>query len=148
MRACGWYLTASGILLLKHDTIGQAGYIWSPPGGGIGFGEKAEDVLVREFKEETNLEVVVGNYLFTNEYMDERHHAVELFFKIDAIEGTMRLGNDPEINESEQILKEARFLSFSEVNQLHVNNKHNAFQFVDSAEKIIDLRGFFSYSLI
>ena len=67
VRVCGILHENGKILLLKHESIGPAGYLWSPPGGGVEFGESLVETLEKEFLEETNLSIKVGNYLFTNE---------------------------------------------------------------------------------
>ena len=54
-RACGICIHRGEILLVKHTGLGPEGVLWAPPGGGIEFGESAEDSLKREFKEETGL---------------------------------------------------------------------------------------------
>ena len=40
---------------------------WRPPGGGIEFGERGEDTVVREFREELGVELVEPRYLGTLE---------------------------------------------------------------------------------
>ena len=79
VRVCGLHLTEQGILLLKHEGIGKKGFLWSPPGGGIESNENARSALIREFKEETHLDIVVEDFCFTNEYLDKQVHALELF---------------------------------------------------------------------
>lgn len=56
------------------------------PGGHIGFGEKAEDALIREFLEETgeNIEIVKFIGAFENAYNEAKlHHEVNLVFYIE-----------------------------------------------------------------
>ena len=74
VRVCGLHLTDQGILLLKHEGIGKKGFLWSPPGGGIESNENARSALIREFKEETHLDIVVEDFYFANEYLDEQVH--------------------------------------------------------------------------
>ena len=52
------------ILLIKRagEVRNEAGY-WSKPGGGIKFGEKAEEAMVREMKEELGIEVKITGLL-------------------------------------------------------------------------------------
>ena len=80
VRVCGILVEGSKMLLLKHEGVGSSGFIWSPPGGGLEFDQNAHSTLVKEFKEETDLTIEVGDFLFVNEYKDDRFHAIELFF--------------------------------------------------------------------
>jgi 8-oxo-dGTP pyrophosphatase MutT (NUDIX family) len=38
------------------------------PGGGLEFGEGKRDCLVREFKEETGLDVTIGDHIYTTDF--------------------------------------------------------------------------------
>ena len=146
LRVCGLHLTKQGILLLKHEGIGKNGFLWSPPGGGIESEENARDALIREFKEETHLDIIVEDFCFINEYLDKRVHAIELFFTVRVIGGRLKLGQDPELKK--QILTKADYLSFEHVNQLNTLNKHNAFQFCSDAAQINKLRGYYFFDNI
>jgi 8-oxo-dGTP diphosphatase len=62
-----------GILLnnnkvLVSDEIIKGKFFTKFPGGGLEFGEGTRDCLKREFKEETGLDVTVGNHLYTTDY--------------------------------------------------------------------------------
>ena len=104
VRVCGILTRNEKILLLKHHSVGPRGYLWCPPGGGVAFGQSLHKTLQREFLEETNLSIEVGEYLFANEHIDEQHHAIELFFTANYRSGRLRLGIDPELSLSNQIL--------------------------------------------
>jgi 8-oxo-dGTP diphosphatase len=121
------------------------GYIWSPPGGGLEFGESAEEALIREFKEETGLTVDIDRFLFVNEYLDDRFHAIELFFDVKMLSGEVYLGTDPEVPWEEQILTEYKFFSFSELNDVHKGQKHNIFSQCNSLNELRSLRGFYNF---
>ncbi len=143
VRVCGIHLTQAGILLLKHDGLGPGGYIWSPPGGGVEFGESLEDALVKEFAEETGLDIIVKDYLFANEYIDSKHHAIELFFSVEHVGGNLKLGFDPELNRENQILSDIGYLNDRHIAALDVLNLHNIFRHCHPASSILELRGLF-----
>ncbi|VXD13020.1 NUDIX hydrolase [Marinoscillum sp. 108] len=148
VRVCGILQEENAILMLKHKGIGPNGHLWSPPGGGIEFGENAEDALKKEFLEETGLTISVGQFLFVNEYQDDRHHAIELFFEVTRLAGEIQLGADPELPKNKQILEELRWLSFDEIKNMDSGFLHNAFGLTQEPNQITELRGFFKFANI
>lgn len=97
VRACGILIKEDAVLLLKHEGVGKEGYLWSPPGGGVEFGETIEKTLIREFKEECNITIDVGDFLCFNEFIEPPLHAIELFFSVYYNKDVLKVGNDPEI---------------------------------------------------
>jgi 8-oxo-dGTP diphosphatase len=77
VRVGGLCVQEHRILLVNHALYGPEGIFWSPPGGGVQFGESAQQALVREFREETGLDVEVGELLFVHEHIAVPLHAVE-----------------------------------------------------------------------
>ena len=67
-------LRVYGVLLgpnkevLVSDELIRGGYYTKFPGGGLEFGEGTRECLKREFKEEMDLEVVVGDHLYTTDF--------------------------------------------------------------------------------
>lgn len=54
--------------LLVSDEYIRGSYYTKFPGGGLEFGEGTRDCLAREFMEEMNLRVEVGNHIYTTDY--------------------------------------------------------------------------------
>ena len=88
IRSAGILLKNDCILLIKVRDF--SGEYWIPPGGGL----EREDVstkscLVREFKEETDLDVEVGELICVREFLEthKQRYNVELFYLITAFEG-------------------------------------------------------------
>jgi 8-oxo-dGTP diphosphatase len=54
--------------LLVSDEFIRGDYFTKLPGGGLEFGEGTRDCLVREFKEETGLDVTVGDHIYTTDF--------------------------------------------------------------------------------
>ena len=54
--------------VLVTDEFIRGMYITKFPGGGLEFGEGTRDCLQREFKEETGLDVVIGEHLYTTDF--------------------------------------------------------------------------------
>ena len=80
-----------GIVLImrKNNPVG-----WAIPGGFVDYGESLEDAAVREAKEETSLDVVLGDQLHTYSRPDRdpRQHTISTVFTATAagIPGTTR----------------------------------------------------------
>jgi 8-oxo-dGTP diphosphatase len=99
VRVCGICIHESAILMVHHQGL-REGPFWAPPGGGMEYGVPAAANLEREFLEETGLEVRTGQWLFATEFIQSPLHAVELFFLVDRIGGSLRAGYDPEMGPS------------------------------------------------
>lgn len=138
VRVCGICWANDKLVLVNHRMAN--GDFWAPPGGGVEFGEPVADALVREFKEETNLVVEVGAFLFGCEFIQSPLHAVELFFEVKPIGGQLRTGADPEL----QLIKQARFFSPSEIQSLPRESVHGIFQKIANAREISALKGFYT----
>src|SRR5882757_902242 len=54
--------------VLVSDEFIRGNYYTKFPGGGLEFGEGTRDCLKREFKEEMDLEVKVGDHLYTTDF--------------------------------------------------------------------------------
>lgn len=112
VRACGILVKENKLLLIKHTNLGKAGYLWSPPGGGVHFGESVAECLQREFYEETGLTVQIKKFLFAYEFLEPPLHAIELFFEVEYVSGELKLGKDPEMQNTEQILQHIAFVDY------------------------------------
>jgi 8-oxo-dGTP diphosphatase len=61
------------------------------PGGGLEFGEGTRDCLAREFMEEMNLKVEVGDHLYTTDFFqisafNTSQQIVSIYYKVRALE--------------------------------------------------------------
>lgn len=140
VRVCGLLYNDERLLLLNHK--GLYGHdFWSPPGGGIEFGETAENALKREFFEECKLNVAVGNFLFACEFVQPPMHAIELFFPVTA-SGKAQLGNDPEMA-GKDLLTELKYWSSTDLQALPPHQRHGIFKLTVEPSKVLGLRGFF-----
>ncbi len=128
--------------MVRHRGIGPTDTFWCPPGGGTQFGETAPDALVREFVEETGLDVTIGELLFVNEFMQPPLHALELFFAVAVWGGSLRQGLDPEMADDEQIIQEVRLMTFDEIKAYPPHEVHALFQHCHSLDDVFALRGY------
>lgn len=67
VRVYGILIDATHGLLVSDEFI-RGDYYTKLPGGGLEFGEGTRDCLVREFKEETGLDVTIGNHIYTTDF--------------------------------------------------------------------------------
>lgn len=146
VRVCGICVQEGRILLVNHALYEPGGAFWSPPGGGVQFGEPAEQALVREFMEETGLEVEVGELLFVHEHIAAPLHAVELFFRIKSFEGNAVQGTDPELSADGQIIREVRFFDWEEIQQYEPAQRHRILNMAASLAGIFELNKYISGS--
>ncbi|MEZ0607325.1 NUDIX domain-containing protein [Fibrella sp. WM1] len=141
-RVCGLYREGDRLLMVRHRGIGPTDTFWCPPGGGAQFGETATDALKREFIEETGLHVAVGGMLFVNEFLAPPLHALELFFEVEAIGGSLSMGMDPEMDAEGQIISEVRLMTFDEIKAYPPNEVHTLFARCESLDDVFRLRGY------
>lgn len=137
-RVCGLCWHNGDLLMVNHKGLAE-GDFWAPPGGGIEFGDTAAERLRIEFLEETGLDVSVGNFRFACEFITRPLHAIELFFDVEMIGGTLVKGRDPELN----IIDAVRFMSAAELQSIPPKNIHGIFARLQSPEELRGLNGFF-----
>jgi len=140
VRACGLCVINKELLLVNHQLLGEEDF-WAPPGGGIEFGEQVNQCLIREFQEETGLVIEPKEFLFATEFIDNPLHAIEFFFRVEKTGGTLKKGNDPEMQN--QIIRDVKFISWSVLKSWNPKSLHGIFRKVPEPSKIMDLRGYF-----
>src|SRR5512133_2855883 len=72
--------------VLVSDEFIRGNYYTKFPGGGLEFGEGTRDCLKREFLEEMNLNVEVGEHLYTTDYFQMSafhpdHQIISIYYK-------------------------------------------------------------------
>lgn len=77
--------------ILVADEYIRGGYYTKFPGGGLEFGEGTRDCLKREFLEEMNLNVHVGDHLYTTDFFqmsafNPEHQILSIYYHVKALE--------------------------------------------------------------
>lgn len=115
VRVCGLLVEEDSILLAQIYSPVIKNLVWIPPGGGLKFGETMKECLIREFHEETNLQIDVHNLIHINELVADSYHALEFYFEVTKTGGELALGSDPEMSEDKQLLKDLKWISIDEL---------------------------------
>jgi 8-oxo-dGTP diphosphatase len=97
VTADGIVVKGNKLLLIKRGRDPYKG-AYALPGGFLEYGERAEDCIVREVREETGLatEVVDLVGLYSDPDRDPRGHFVTAVYHLRAVGGRLRAGDDAE----------------------------------------------------
>jgi len=149
VRVCGLCWQGEKLLMVNHLGL-TSGSFWSPPGGGIEFGEPAQEALIREFREETGVDILPEQFRFVCEYIQQplpsgqaSIHAVELFFAVNYLKGEALKGSDPESDAKHQIITGVKYMSTEEILAISADERHGVFRLVNSAADLKSLTGFY-----
>ena len=133
IRVYGILLNEEKQVLVSDEFI-RGAYYTKFPGGGLEIGEGTRDCLKREFKEEMNLEVAIGDHIYTTDFFQQSafnsaHQILSIYYFAKALEPIKVPLKNKEFDFDEQQLK-----LYSESQQIE------SFRFVEwdtfSAEKL------------
>jgi ADP-ribose pyrophosphatase YjhB (NUDIX family) len=90
IRVYGLLITDENKVLVSDELI-RGNYYTKFPGGGLEFGEGTRECLAREFMEEMNLKVKVGDHLYTTDFFqisafDNTHQIVSIYYWVHPLE--------------------------------------------------------------
>ncbi len=114
----------SSVLLVEHagihaDDAGEKPPFWTPPGGGVDFGEALAEALRREVEEEAALRICVGPLRYVLDFVRPPLHAVSFYFSATVEGGTLGTGSDPELGD-DQLIRSVRFVPFADLAGLNL----------------------------
>lgn len=119
IRSCGILIEDDKILLIKLHSPVTNELIWIPPGGKVEFGESLSEALLREFNEETGIEVSVRDLLYVNELIKNDIHAIEFYYLVEKTGGELNLGSDPEVSEQDQVIQDLGFFNRQQLKHMN-----------------------------
>ena len=116
IRVAGILIEDDKILLIQHQKNDKK--YWLIPGGGNDWGESTKEAVIREYKEETNLDIKVDKFLFFSETIspDKSRHVLNLFYRVhrgNRDNKFMKLGD-------EAVLADLKFFGKDEIKDLAI----------------------------
>ncbi len=102
IRYQGAIIRDDHILLIKHRHHSDGRTYWIIPGGGREIGESEEECVIREMREETNLDVAVEKLLLDEHPGQEGINWFAKTYLCRIIGGEAKPGYEPETEASEQ----------------------------------------------
>ncbi|WP_284645301.1 NUDIX domain-containing protein [Paenibacillus silviterrae] len=109
-RVCAVIIKDDHILMVLHDH-GDRSY-WTLPGGGVEEGETLEAAVLREVKEEVNLNGTIVRLLFEDAYTNGPEYC--FLVQVTEDEKEAELGYDPELLPEDQVLKGIAWFTLTE----------------------------------
>ncbi len=103
VRVGGIAIHEGRVLLVRHEKAGKS--YWLLPGGGVNYGEGLASALRREFKEETNLDIHVGDLVMALDSIapNGSRHVLNLCFEVESALGELSLGTDRRVVETKYV---------------------------------------------
>ncbi|MCF8293859.1 MAG: NUDIX domain-containing protein [Chitinophagaceae bacterium] len=90
IRVYGIWINDKQEILVSDERIGDFKFT-KFPGGGLEFGEGIKDCLIREWKEELNIDIEVGNHIYTTDFFqlsafDQTSQIISIYYNVRPID--------------------------------------------------------------
>ena len=90
IRVYGIWINDRQEILVSDERIGDFKFT-KFPGGGLEFGEGIKDCLIREWKEELNIDIEVGNHIYTTDFFqlsafDQTSQIISIYYNVRPID--------------------------------------------------------------
>jgi 8-oxo-dGTP diphosphatase len=125
MNESDWqrYSVAQGVLvhnnkvLLVANDYGAGGILWSLPGGRLEPGESHLTAIMREFKEETGLDIIPQEFIYSQDSISQKvkRQFITLVFRVELANSEIE---PMPVWDNDVAVKEVRFVSFEEAASL------------------------------
>ena len=107
-------------LMYREKMInGQKITFYTYPGGGVEENETLEETVIREVKEEFNLDVIINKFLKTI----EREENITHYFSCKIIGGDFKLSGEEKLRNSEDNYYEVKKVSLNEISKIDLYSK-------------------------
>lgn len=117
-----------GILIEKDSVLVSDEFIKNNkitkfPGGGLEFGEGTRDCLVREFKEELDLDVEVLEHIYTTDFyvsssFDPNSQVISIYYKVKSLSpATYKTTTEPHNYENKEGAQSLRWIKLNELKE-------------------------------
>ena len=124
VRVYGILVNRNREILLSKEKIGDFGFT-KFPGGGLEFGEGPKDCLIREFKEETGLDIIISDHIYTSDFyiqsqIDPEEQVIGIYYKVEV----------PDVSQLDNISLESKEHHFGDqiITIQHIWTSINAFE--------------------
>ena len=129
IRVYGILINQLNQILLSDELIKGKHYT-KFPGGGLEFGEGIADCLIREFKEETNLDIKIDEHFYTTDFFqvsafNPAHQIISIYYMVKVDDGFDLIKHFENINQETQLQKEnnnAEVFKWIDLNKLSEND--------------------------
>ena len=137
IRSAAIVVDNDGVLLVKHQVPGNGEVWWVTPGGGIEGTESIFECACRETYEETGLTVHLDRVVYLREFIwtARQVHHFEVFILCADFAGALTTANIVGKGPDEAYIKEARFQTRREMQELAVQPEELKDEFWDDLER-------------
>jgi 8-oxo-dGTP pyrophosphatase MutT (NUDIX family) len=102
LRAYGLWINEEAEILVSHERMSGREFT-KFPGGGLEKGEGAHDCLIREWKEELNLDIIILSHFYTTDFFQtsafhDEFQLISIYYKVQ-----------PQKNYSADFLEKSKF---------------------------------------
>jgi len=112
VRPTGILIEGGKILITRQEMPTKRN--WSLPGGKLRPGETIERCLVREMKEETGLDVKVGQLLYVaDRFRSLNGHVVHMSFLVERVGGKLKRGRD--VQQDGEVIDDVKMVPVDEL---------------------------------